>query len=163
MAAGRLGSVMRYLRRVAAPAAGEESDGQLLGRFIARRDEAAFAALVERHGPMVLAVCRRVLGDVHDAEDAFQATFLVLVRKATSIVRPDRLGPWLYGVTYRTALEVRGRRARRRANEKEATDMPAAPATAEEAATDLRPILDEEVGRLPAKYRVPFVLCYLEG
>src|SRR5580704_12702490 len=101
-------------------ATGHLSDEELLGRFVARRDdaaEAAFAALVERHGPMVLGVCRRVLGDRHEAEDAFQATFLVLARKASSIARREQLANWLHGVACRTALDVRARGTRRKARE----------------------------------------------
>src|SRR5262245_58642658 len=87
------------------------SDGQLLEHFIAERDEASFAALVERHGTMVFGVCRRVIGHVQDAEDAFQATFLVLVRKASSVVPREAVGNWLYGVAHRSALEAKARNA----------------------------------------------------
>ena len=99
------------------------TDAQLLGRFVAERDEAAFAALVRRHGPMVLSVCRRVLGNRHDTDDAFQATFLVLVKKAAAIDRPELLGNWLYGVACRTAHKARVLRARRNARERPLTPM----------------------------------------
>jgi RNA polymerase sigma factor (sigma-70 family) len=138
------------------------SDGQLLGRFVGVRDEAAFAALVRRHGPMVLGVCRRVLGDFHDAEDAFQATFLVLARKAGSVVRRDSLGCWLYQVAYHTALEAGAAKARRRARERPMKDMPH-PEVAPAEARDWRPLLDRELSRLPEKYRAAIVLCDLEG
>jgi RNA polymerase sigma factor (sigma-70 family) len=164
MAGGHLSAVMSYLHRVAAPSSGADaSDGQLLRRFADQRDEAAFAALVQRHGPMVLGVCRRVLRNTHEAEDAFQATFLVLVRKKNAIARPELLGNWLFGVAYRTALEARRRQLRRRAHETEVANMPEAIANPDRAAPDLRPLLDEEVRRLPEKYRAPVVLCYLQG
>src|SRR5262245_33170201 len=99
------------------------SDGELLGRFIERHDEAALAALVQRHGPMVWGVCRRLLGH-HDAEDAFQATFLVLVRKAASVAPRGMVGNWLYGVAHQTALHARRTAARRRAREVQVTTMP---------------------------------------
>jgi RNA polymerase sigma factor (sigma-70 family) len=142
--------------------AGDPTDGQLLERFTARHDEAAFAALVQRHGPMVLGVCQRVLRNPHDAEDAFQATFLVLVRKARTLRRPESLGNWLYGVAYRTAAHARTEAAKRRACERQVAEMPVE-TTPEVVWRDLRPVLDGEVNRLPDKYRVPFVLCYLEG
>jgi RNA polymerase sigma factor (sigma-70 family) len=139
------------------------TDGQLLSRFIDHREDAAFAELVRRHGPMVLGVCQRLLGNVHDAEDAFQATFLVLVRRASSIRCRDAVGSWLHNVAYRTALEAKASIVRRRANEKQVHDMPH-PATKPEAAwPELQPLLDQELSRLPARYRVPFVLCDLEG
>ncbi len=115
-----------FMRRLNTDLAGGEAvtDGTLLESFLSRRDEGAFAALVRRHGPMVLGVCRRLLRDPHDAEDAFQATFLVAVRKAASVRPRDLFGNWLYGVAYRTALEARARVARRRAKEKQIDDMP---------------------------------------
>jgi RNA polymerase sigma factor (sigma-70 family) len=156
--------VVRFLRRiVAAHGGGDATDGQLLNRFAAEHDESAFAALVQRHGPMVLGVCRRLLPELQDAEDAFQATFLVLVRKASSIARSELLGNWLYGVAHRTALEARRRAARRRARERQVPDMAAVASSTEAVWSDLRPVLDEEVGRLPAKFRLPVVLCYFEG
>src|SRR5262245_12223428 len=113
MATGQLNGVVRQLRSAALRReCAAMTDGQLLQSFITRRDEAAFDALVRRHGPMVLGVCRRVLRHAHDAEDAFQATFLVLVRKATSIGQPDLVGNWLYGTAYRAALEAKAARRR---------------------------------------------------
>src|SRR5437899_1205744 len=116
MTAVPLDTVLRHIRRVAA-APEEPADGQLLRRFTARRDEAAFAALVQRHGPLVLGVCRRHLPDCHDADDAFQATFLVLVRRAATLDDGRPLGPWLYGVARRTALKARAAARRRRARQ----------------------------------------------
>jgi RNA polymerase sigma factor (sigma-70 family) len=164
MASTGVNAVLRYLRRVAAPPPSEEAgDVQLLRRFLAEGDEAAFAILVQRHGPMVFGVCRRLLQDENDAEDAFQATFLVLVRKAASLGRPGSLGPWLYGVASRTARKARTEAAMRRARERQLEDLPAPEASGDVVWRDLRPLLDEEVGRLPHKYQAPFVLCYLEG
>jgi RNA polymerase sigma factor (sigma-70 family) len=139
-----------------------QTDGQLLGRFVATRDEAAFAALVRRHGPMVLGVCRRVLHDFHDAEDAFQATFLVLARKAASVVKRESVGCWLYGTAYRTAMEARTMSARRRARERPMPDPPHPAAPAAEA-QDWRPLLDRELSLLPPNYQAAVVLCDLEG
>jgi RNA polymerase sigma factor (sigma-70 family) len=144
------------------PADGDLVDRHLLERFVTARDEAAFAALVRRHGPMVLGVCRRLLHDAHEAEDAFQATFLVLVHKAPSIGRPELLGPWLHGVAYRTAARAR-QAARRRARAREAAVMPDDDPAVEVVWRELRQVLDEELGRLAQKYRAPLVLVYLEG
>jgi RNA polymerase sigma factor (sigma-70 family) len=160
MAATSLGRVIQRLRCATARQEGGLSDGDLLDRFLAQRDESAFAELVRRHGPMVLGVCRRVLRNPHDADDAFQATFLVLVRRAASVQPSGRVGNWLYGVAYRTALEARRAAARRRA--KEALAMPPAEST-DDIWADLRPLLDQELSRLPDRYRGPVVLCDLEG
>jgi RNA polymerase sigma factor (sigma-70 family) len=121
------------------------------------------ADLVHRHAPMVWGVCRRVLRDPHDAEDAFQATFLVLVRRAAAIAEPDLVGNWLYGVAHQTARKARSTRARRWARETTGTDLPDTPAAAPAPADDLRAVLDRELSRLPAKYRAAVVLCDLEG
>src|SRR5438132_981596 len=162
MSDSRWGGVLDQLRKAALRYdTAELSDGHLLDRFLARRDEAAFEALVRRHGPMVLGVCRRVLSNAHDADDAFQAVFLVLVRKAASIQPRDLVGNWLYGVAYRTALEARGILARRRAKERQVHAMPESAAPPVEDDAELRRVLDEELSRLPDKYRVPIVLCDL--
>jgi RNA polymerase sigma factor (sigma-70 family) len=160
---GPLGGVIRHLRSVALVQDGAGlTDGQLLECYLAQRDDSAFAALVRRHGPMVLGVCRRVLCDAHDAEDAFQATFLVLVRKAASVLPREMVGNFLYGVAYRTAQEARKANARRRAKEKEVADVPERQVT-EDVWRELQPLLDQELSRLPDHYRVPIVLCDLEG
>src|SRR5262249_9147607 len=139
------------------------SDGQFLASFVERRDEAAFAALVRRHGPMVLGVCRRVLGCTHDAEDAFQATFLVLARKAASIAPRELVGNWLHGVARRTALCARAAQRRRRAREKQMKAMPHPTVEPDAAWQELQALLDQELGQLPVLYRAPVVLCDLEG
>jgi RNA polymerase sigma factor (sigma-70 family) len=163
MADEQLGSVIQSLHQAAGPPPdGDRADRYLLERFVTAQDQAAFAALVQRHGPMVLGVCRRLLHDAHEAEDAFQATFLVLVHKARSIGRPESLGPWLHGVAYRTAAQAR-QAARRRSREREAVAMPDGDPTAEVVGRELRQVLDEELGRLALKYRAPLVLFYLEG
>jgi RNA polymerase sigma factor (sigma-70 family) len=128
-----------------------------------RRSEGAFAVLVERHGPLVHSVCRRILHDAHDAEDAFQATFLVLARKAQTIQKHQSLGSWLYKVAYRIALRARADISRRRTQEKEAVQTTPPPTPGEAAQRELGRMLDEEVQRLPEKYRAPVTLCYLQG
>jgi len=155
--------IQHLCRLVSSGKADELTDAQLLECFAEQQDEAAFEALLRRHGPMVLAACRRVLSNATDAEDAFQATFLILIRKAGSISHPERLGNWLYGVAYRTALDARASRARRQARERQVAEMPAAEASTDMVWKDLRPILDDELNRLPEKYRAPMVFCYLEG
>jgi C-terminal peptidase prc len=164
MATGQLKSVVCYLRKVTAcQLASSSTDAVLLERFVSQRDEAAFEALLRRHGPMVLGLCRRVLRNRHDAEDAFQATFLVLVHKAGSVRKFASLSSWLYGVAYRTALQVRTELARRRVHEKKGATMTLYEPVPEMLDQEMRSLLDEEISRLPEKYRIPVVLCYLEG
>src|SRR5262249_45715450 len=137
----------------------------LLERFSTEHDSAAFEAILQRHGRLVWGVCQRLLHDPHDAEDAFQATFLVLTRRAGSVKKHSSLATWLYGVAYPVAWNVlrsKLRANRRRTYERQVEDMP----QREEEATqwrELRPVLDAELDRLPEKYRAPLVLCYLEG
>jgi RNA polymerase sigma factor (sigma-70 family) len=165
MATDPLRTALHHLRRTLGAADAGVSDGELLQRFVADRDEAAFELLVRRHERLVLGVCRRVLHDPHDAEDAFQATFLVLARKAAGISARDSVAGWLYRVAYRVALRARAGAAGR--HEHATPDLSAVPAPddADRAAAwrELRPLLDREVGRLPEKYRVPVILCYLES
>jgi C-terminal peptidase prc len=164
MATGQLKSVVRYLRTVTAcQLASSSTDAVLLERFVSQRDEAAFEALLRRHGPMVLGLCRRVLRNSHDAEDAFQATFLVLVHKAGSVRKLASVSSWLYGVAYRTALQVKTELARRRIHERKGATMALYEPVPEMIGQELRSLLDEEISRLPEKYRIPVVLCYLEG
>src|SRR6266542_4317547 len=161
MAAGQLNKVVEHVRSVLVT---QDvlglADSDLLNRYVRHKDEAAFEALLRRHGPMVMGVCRRVLHSSHDAADAFQATFLVLVRKASTLRNPGLLGNWLYGVAYRTALEARKAAAKRRA--KEAKMVPQTETPTDDWA-DLRPVLDQELERLPEEYRAVLVLCDLEG
>ncbi|HWE40559.1 MAG TPA: sigma-70 family RNA polymerase sigma factor [Isosphaeraceae bacterium] len=166
MAVGGSGAVLQGFRTLfGAGAVGALTDAQLVERFAHGRDPAAaFEAIVARHGPMVLGVCRRVLRDEHDADDAFQATFLVLARKAGGLGRPERLACWLYGVASRVALKARAGASRRRAREGPLAGIDAAaPEADRDDARDLRPILDAELARLPARHRAAIVLHDLEG
>jgi RNA polymerase sigma factor (sigma-70 family) len=163
MATDESNPALRHLRRAALlQGAGGLTDAQLLNSYLARGEDAAFEALVRRHGPMVLGVCRRVLRNPHDAEDAFQATFLVLLRKAASLLPRYSVGNWLYGVARRTALKAQEAAARRRAKERQAGQRGGQRAD-EGARQDLWRLLDQELDRLPEKYRAPVVLCDLEG
>ena len=164
MANAGISDVLRQLRRLVAPRPGADStDAHLLRQFVTEGDEAAFEAILARHGPMVLGVCRGLLSDVNDAEDAFAATFLVLVQKAGSIGRGELVANWLYGVAHRVANRIRLTTSRRHAREcEDAERLPSRP-MAEAEVVDSRRALHEELNRLPAKYRSPLVLCYLQG
>jgi RNA polymerase sigma factor (sigma-70 family) len=156
--------VLQYLRRVcAAHEARDLSDRQLLNRFITHHEDAAFTVLVQRHGPMVLAVCQRVLGDSHDAEDCLQATFMVLVRRAPSLRLKASLATWLYAVALRVASKARARAASQRIRERRVEPMPQRELLDELTWQELRGVLDAEIAKLPEKYRAPLVLCHLEG
>jgi RNA polymerase sigma factor (sigma-70 family) len=164
MATRQLRRVLQTLRGASFPHEGEDrTDGQLLESYVHSRDEAAFAALVRRHGPMVWGVCRRLLRSHHDAEDAYQATFLVLVRKAASVVPRALVAGWLHGVARHVALKVQATTARRQGREKQVTAMPEPAVEPRELWDDLRPLLDQELDRLPEKYRSVLVLFDLEG
>jgi RNA polymerase sigma factor (sigma-70 family) len=164
MADASPGAVVRYLCRVVPPTADPRDDRELLAAFAARHDHAAFAVLVRRHGPLVLNVCRRVLRQEQDAEDAFQATFLVLVAKASSLPAGASVAGFLHGVAYRLALKVRREAVRRRGREARVR-VPASSgdAAAEPSWREVQAVLEEEIQRLPEKYRLPFALCHLEG
>jgi RNA polymerase sigma factor (sigma-70 family) len=138
-------------------------DDQLLERYLTRRDEAAFEALVNLHGPMVLGLCRRMLRDPGDVEDAFQATFLILVRKASAIRDPSHLSNWLYGVAYRVAVRARRTTLRRRSRETAIAQLEAATVPEASDILEIGPVLDQELNRLPRKYRAVLVLCYLKA
>jgi RNA polymerase sigma factor (sigma-70 family) len=164
MATSRMSEVISHLRRTVLLREGAgRTDGQLLEDYLSRREEAALEVLVRRHAPMVWGVCRRVLGNHHDAEDAFQATFLILVRKAASLASPELLANWLYGVAHQTALKARATAAKKSARERQVIQMPEPAATEPNLWNDLQPLLDQELSRLPDKYRVAIVLCDLEG
>ncbi len=164
MARPHLDRVLQHLRHWLGPRPGTgQADGELLEQFLRQRDAAAFETLVRRHGAMVLDVCRSLLGSEHDAEDAFQATFLVLARQAASIRRRESLGSWLHGVAHRTSLRARANAARRRFHERQALPMPQPDETPEADQAELRRLLHEELQHLPEKYRAPLVLCCLEG
>jgi RNA polymerase sigma factor (sigma-70 family) len=153
---------IEQLRRAALGNGAGLSDGWLLGLFVEQGDEAAFEALLRRHGPLVWGVCRRMLGH-HDAEDAFQATFVVFARKAASIGQRERLAGWLYGVAYRTALKARAVATKRRTKERPLKDVSLPQEQPPGERRELWAVLDREVCRLPEKYRLPVVLCDLEG
>jgi RNA polymerase sigma factor (sigma-70 family) len=162
MGKGQTGSVLHYLRGLFRAPAAAHSDRELLRAFAGRRDETAFAALVGRHASLVWGVCRRLLRDEQDAEDAFQATFLVLARKAGSVPWREDAGNWLYAVALRVARQARARAARRRRRDSEVVMAPQ-PTADEGPDADVSAAVAEEVGRLPDKYRRPVVLCYLQG
>lgn len=163
MANRSLHPLLHYLRRLGGKAGeGSLEDAQLLHRFLASRDESAFTMIVQRYGAMVWGLCVRRLGETPEAEDAFQATFLVLVRKAASLRASHLLGPWLYGVANRTALKLRGKRARQSAREAALPEQ-LADEPPEQMWAEMRPVLDDEINRLPTKYRLPVLLCYLQG
>jgi RNA polymerase sigma factor (sigma-70 family) len=155
---------LRNIRRAALrPDEAGLTDGQLLDAYVRNREEAAFAALVHRHGPMVWGVCRRILGNDSDVEDAFQATFLVLVRKAASVVPREQIANWLYGVARQTATKARAMAVKRNTREKQVKEMPEPAIAEQDVPEELLPLLDQELGRLPDKYRTAIVLCDLEG
>jgi RNA polymerase sigma factor (sigma-70 family) len=163
MADNRRDGVLQHIHKLVAAVHGvTPADGELLERFVHLRDEDAFAALVRRHGLMVLGVCRLLLKDAHDAEDACQAAFLVLARRAGSIRKQGSIGSWLYGVAYRAAANLRRQVVRRRGREAPAVDM-AQPPPADVGWREVRTILDEELQRLPERFRAPLLLCCLEG
>jgi RNA polymerase sigma factor (sigma-70 family) len=163
MANAPLATVLRQLHQLAARRPQGETDRELLRRFATAQDRLAFEALVRRHGPLVLGVCRRVLRQEQDAEDACQATFLVLARKAASIRNSRAIVSWLYGVAYRTARDVKRAARRRRAHEaRSPTTQPADPSWVA-AWREVQTVLDDEIGRLPDRLRAPFLLCHLEG
>jgi RNA polymerase sigma factor (sigma-70 family) len=159
-----LDNILRHIRQlVVPPGTAPESDRALVERFLQRQDEPAFAELVKRHGPMVWKTCRSVLHHQHDAEDAFQATFLVLARKAPSIRRRESIAGWLYQVAYHLALKAHAATTRREKYEGRVRDRTGADPLLDMTVRELRQVLGEELQRLPEKYRTPLVLCYLEG
>jgi RNA polymerase sigma factor (sigma-70 family) len=164
MAGGHIGRALGRLQGLlGARDAGGPSDGALLRRYVHARDEFAFEALLRRYGPMVLGVCRRLLGSSHDVDDAFQATFLILVRKAPAIGDGERVGSWLYGVAYRVAIRARAQAARDRARHQPLADTPCPESPPATLAEEVRTLVDEEVSRLPVRYREAVVCCYFEG
>jgi RNA polymerase sigma factor (sigma-70 family) len=162
MADSQTEAVLGQLSRWLGARQTSQEDGRLLERFVLQHDEDAFAELVARHGPLVFGLCRRILGNRHDAEDVFQATFLVLARKAATIHKPESLSCWLHGVAYRLALKAKAETQRRRFHEREAVSV----RNSDEddlSWREMRGVIDEELQRLPEKQRLPLVLCYLEG
>jgi RNA polymerase sigma factor (sigma-70 family) len=163
MGVGPLGNVVQHIGKlVAAEQARQFSDGELLELFARDRDQSAFAALVGRHGAMVLNVCRRILHNDLDAQDAYQAAFLVLVQKARSIRKKNSVGSWLHGVARRAATNLRKQSARRRVREQQVAVRPEQH-PADVSWREMQTILDDEIQRLPERLSTPLVLCYLEG
>jgi RND family efflux transporter MFP subunit len=159
-----LADVLRHLRLLVGwSVTAGQTDAQVLERFIVRKEETAFEELMARHGPMVLAACRQLLREPQDAEDAFQATFLVLVRRAASIGKREQLAGWLYGVAHRVAARIRAQKARQSQRERQGVDIVAVEPSSQTSWDDRQPVIHEEINRLPDKYRLPIVLCYLEG
>ena len=163
MASGRFNPVIRYLHLIARGKAEQLTDRALLDRFVDDRDEEAFALLVQRHGGLVLGVCRRVVHDWHAAEDCFQAVFLVLATKAHLLPKHETLGAWLHAVAIKVSLKSNARAAIRRIREQKAARSIVDSPTDSLEWSDLRLHLDDAVARLQSKYRIPFVLCYLQG
>src|SRR5262245_2233483 len=158
------GAVLRHLREfAAAEAGGRLSDQQLLERFARQREAAAFEALLRRHGPLVWGVCRRVLGNWHDAEDAFQAAFLALAQRADSVGQSGSVGGWLHRVAYHAALKARAQAARRQRHDRRAGSPDLRDPLDDVTAREFLAVLDEEMQRLAERHRTPLVLCYLEG
>lgn len=138
-------------------------DKELLDRFIARKDESAFSILLNRHSRMVFGVCRRILRNLHDAEDAFQGTFLVLAKRAASISDKERLGNWLYGVAIRVSLRAKARAEKRQQKEHIACDRPSVSDDRKHLYCEVQIVIDEELQQLPEKYRHPLVLSLMQG
>jgi RNA polymerase sigma factor (sigma-70 family) len=162
--AHQLTQAMQHIRRMLGMPAGTDlNDRQLLEQFATSKDEAAFTALVQRYGPQVLGVCRRILGNDHDADDAFQATFLVLAAKAGSVGWHESIGSWLYNVAYHIAAKSRRGATRRRQHELRAATMAPKDTASSLDGEGLRAIVDDELQRLPEKYRLPLLLCYLQS
>src|SRR5262249_20718661 len=155
------------LRRVRSDMAAREmrclADAELLHRFVTKRDETAFAVLMNRHSRMVLGVCRRVVAQIQDAEDACQATFLILARKACSIRKTESLGSWLHGVAFRISLRLKSKSARQPRTNSSVNDQAQSDTTSAVTWREAMFVLDEELDRLSATYRAPLILCYLEG
>jgi RNA polymerase sigma factor (sigma-70 family) len=159
-----MNELIDYLRRTLLPQGGSSlSDGQLLGCFIEHGDEAALAVLLRRHGPLVWDICRRVLGNHHDAEDAFQATFLVLVRRAASVEPKEMVANWLYGVAWQTARKADAMRGKKRQREKQMAQMPEPAVPEMEGSKEAYHHLHQALSCLPTKFRLSIILCYLEG
>jgi RNA polymerase sigma factor (sigma-70 family) len=164
MAANPMGEVIQTLRKTLQVRDGAGmTDAELLTHYLVHHDQTALATLIQRHALMVWGVCRLVLGNQHDVEDAFQATFLVFVRKVASIRNRELLANWLYGVARQTALKARTTKAKKQERERQVTDMPEPPAAEEKLLSDLQPLLDQELGLLPEKYRAVIVLCDLQA